>query len=433
MDLNQRFTELTGWNISHLIHSVVEAVADKSSYSLDDSLHSPNKGTLDHDCHQISGNKKTFTPSSSPSPSSPTSHLPSSSLSPLSSNQPHIPHSHLKSEADKANKMSPSLADVDDTAAFMVVARTFKMESNYGQPPVTDDCASDGAAEDHDASEAHTEPAETHFESVDGFEPPAAAVNDELIEFSAEKDDSVIETLSCNDQEVATSNTVITINSGAHTPVSQKLQEVVEENRENLTTFKSWGAPETRDKPAAQTRRVIIKDLPSSWTTPDKVLSLIHGGVIESISVTAAGNAHVLFCDFAACRAFYDKYPNGIDLDKERKFTAFVEIGKEVDVVSSQLSFHLSVGSTRVVRAVGVDMEVTMSELVKIATIGGRKVEKIIDSFVPGFPRSVNFRFCSIDDAVRFRGALVRNEDWEHCNVQYNTDPCEVATGYHAD
>ncbi|KAL4917491.1 cryptococcal mannosyltransferase 1-domain-containing protein [Aspergillus aurantiobrunneus] len=156
---------------------------------------------------------------------------------------------------------------------------------------------------------------------------------------------------------------------------------------------------------------------------PEKVLSLVHGGMIESVSITPSGNAHVLFCDPVACKAFYDKYPNGIDLDKERKFTVFVDLGEDVDVISSQLSFNLSVGSTRVVRAVGVEMGATMSEIVKIATANNRKVEKIIDSYVPGYPRSVSFRFCSIDDAVRFRAALVRNEEWEHCNVQYATDP----------
>lgn len=130
---------------------------------------------------------------------------------------------------------------------------------------------------------------------------------------------------------------------------------------------------------------MIIKNLPPSWSTADKVLSLVHGGMVESVSITPAGNAHVLFCDPVSCKMFYDKYPNGIDLDKERKFTVFVDRGEDVDVISSQLSFHLSVGSTRVVRAVGVDMGATMKEIVEIATANHRKVEKIIDSYVPGY------------------------------------------------
>ena len=131
-------------------------------------------------------------------------------------------------------------------------------------------------------------------------------------------------------------------------------------------------------------RTVTIRGLPSTWATPTKVLSLVHGGLIEHVHVSPVGTAQVRFCDADACQAFYDKYPNGIDLDKSRKVTVFVEFGKEVDVVSSQLSFNLSVGATRVVRAVGVDPDVTMNQMIRLATSQNRKIEKIIDSWVPG-------------------------------------------------
>ncbi|KAH8434803.1 uncharacterized protein LDX57_012436 [Aspergillus melleus] len=145
------------------------------------------------------------------------------------------------------------------------------------------------------------------------------------------------------------------------------------------------------------------------------------------------GTAQVRFCDADACQAFYDKYPNGIDLDKSRKVTAFVELGKEVDVVSSQLSFNLSVGATRVVRAVGVDADVNMNQMIRLSTSQNRKIEKIVDSWVPGEARSASFRFCTIEDAVRFRAAIIRDADWEQCNVQYGSDPCDLATGMHVD
>ena len=38
-------------------------------------------------------------------------------------------------------------------------------------------------------------------------------------------------------------------------------------------------------------------------------------------------------------------------------------------------------------------------------------------------PRNVIFRFCSIENAVHFHKMLVRDADWEHCNIQYGTDP----------
>ena len=135
---------------------------------------------------------------------------------------------------------------------------------------------------------------------------------------------------------------------------------------------------------ASRVRRIILRGLPATWCTPAKVLSLVHGGNIESVHVHGNGTAHILFCEHEACQAFYDKYPNGIDLDKERRITVFVEMGKEVDVVSSQLSFNLSVGSTRAVRAVGVDMNASMAQLYNMACGSGRKVEKILDSYVPG-------------------------------------------------
>lgn len=114
------------------------------------------------------------------------------------------------------------------------------------------------------------------------------------------------------------------------------------------------------------------------------MLSLVHGGVVESINITPSGSAHILFCDHEACKAFFAKYPNGIDLDKEGKLTAFVEMGTEVDVISSQLSFSLSVGATRAVRAVGVSMEFSMTKLMQVASVNNRKVEKVVDTCVPG-------------------------------------------------
>lgn len=131
-------------------------------------------------------------------------------------------------------------------------------------------------------------------------------------------------------------------------------------------------------------RRVILKGLPSSWRVPAKVLSLVHGGAVENIYISAAGNAIVHFCEPEACKTFYDRYPNGIYLDREKGLSAFVEIGNEVDVISSQLLQYLSVGASRVVRAVGVSENISMGQLHKISTLSNRKVERILDDFVVG-------------------------------------------------
>ena len=183
-----------------------------------------------------------------------------------------------------------------------------------------------------------------------------------------------------------------------------------DEDRENLAVFKTWGTPAARDKPgkifslclfrvltdkvillAARVRRIILTGLPSNWCAPARVLSLVHGGAIESIHISTSGNAHVIFCEHEACKAFFEQYPNGIDLDNGK--TIFVEMGKAVDVISSQLSFNLSVGSTRVVRAVGAEMDIGMGQLMKLASMNNRKVEKIIDTYLPGDVSPISLRW----------------------------------------
>lgn len=47
MALGKRFAELTGLNITNIIHNVVEAVAEKAAYGLEDSQHAPKNGNRD--------------------------------------------------------------------------------------------------------------------------------------------------------------------------------------------------------------------------------------------------------------------------------------------------------------------------------------------------------------------------------------------------
>ncbi|KKK12671.1 hypothetical protein ARAM_006322 [Aspergillus rambellii] len=417
MDLEKRFEELTGISIAGIIHSVVGVVADRSSHSLEESRHAP-KSIRDKASCSVAGDNTNF------------SHSKPILTPPTPSPQPSSPHQPRLSKASTAMAF---VADVDDTAAFMAAARAFRLDNNYGgsaaQPSNT---LSHQGSFEHNPEEAAVDTANDDFASTSNYEqaPNSGETRIAQLEPFDNSVNSNTQNAFLDSIDILPQNSTTT--SGAHTPVTEGNVKQ-EEDRENMITFSSWGTPAVRDKAAAQVRRIIIKGLPPSWGAPDKVLSLIHGGLIENVSITPSGNAHVLFCEHSACKAFYDKYPNGIVLDKERKLSVFVDMGTQVDVVSSNLSFNLSVGSTRVVRAVGVDMEITMTNLFEIASANNRRVEKIVDTFVPGCPRIVNFRFCSIDDAVRFRAALVRSEEWEHCNVQYTTDPCEVATGYHSD
>ncbi|OGM46281.1 hypothetical protein ABOM_005319 [Aspergillus bombycis] len=427
-------------NVTGVIHSVFESFLERNAApTLDESRHAPSS----EDQEIVISANSPSTSSAAGYKTPPVFHTPSPSPSLPSSYPSNINDSHISSGGKPPTKMYP-IADVDDTAGFMAAARALKLDPNAYRKASSIVAISEDASSEHSSlSKSHDDVAKNPT-STDDFvltstpnEPntPAESQVKSDADFAGLGNDSTLtsfvgQTVPLEVAEQSSTPKFVSADTFVNTSHASVERE---EGREHQTTFETWGTPEIRDKPAARVRRVIIRGLPSTWKTPARVLSLIHGGTIESISVTPSGTAQVLFCEHEACKAFYNKYPNGIDLDKERKVTVFVEMGKEVDVVSSQLSFSLSTGATRAVRAVGVDLDVTMCQLSELATGNHRKVEKILDNYVPGEARNVIFRFCSIDDAVRFRAVLIRNESWEQCNIQYAADPCELATGYHTN
>ncbi|CAF9933049.1 hypothetical protein IMSHALPRED_009056 [Imshaugia aleurites] len=212
-----------------------------------------------------------------------------------------------------------------------------------------------------------------------------------------------------------------------------------DEDLEHQTVFSAWPKQEERSRPAAKTRKVIIKDLPHG-STATFVASLVYGGPVEEIHIrsSAAGDlsAVIRFMDAEDCMRFYNETSNGLVYKKdakERELVLFVELSKDVDVVGGLLQNWIVSGVTRCVRAVGVETDWGMDGLRKIAERKNRKVEKIVDGQNPGGARSVVFRFCKVEDAVQFRAALSRDEEWEHCNIHYAADPCAAATGVHLE
>ena len=157
----------------------------------------------------------------------------------------------------------------------------------------------------------------------------------------------------------------------------------------------------------------------------------------------------MLFADAEVAKKYYDTYPYGLEFKYGmRKHVAFVEMGKEVDVLSSLLRGHIEAGASRVVRATGADEDWGMRALSKVAEGKTRKVEGIADywrdevspvsSTIPQRltscqVRTIVFRFTNIPDAVQFRGQLMRDYDWEMCNIQFVDDPCAKATGVHIE
>ncbi|KAL1953810.1 hypothetical protein VTO42DRAFT_2137 [Malbranchea cinnamomea] len=210
-----------------------------------------------------------------------------------------------------------------------------------------------------------------------------------------------------------------------------------EEDRENQHYFKTWGPVAPRSTPRSETRKVILKNIPPWLSAPDKIFSLIHGGQVESMSILPSGTvAQVVFCDAAACRRYYDMYPNGLEVNHNgRTAVIFVDMdSREPDVMSSRIREAIEKGSSRVVRAIGADLNLSMVNMINLAEGNNLKLEKITDIYVPSTQvRTVRFRFCSIDHALRFRATLTRLDEWEQANVQFVTDPCEVANGFHWD
>ena len=113
---------------------------------------------------------------------------------------------------------------------------------------------------------------------------------------------------------------------------------------------------------------------------------MIFGGTIDTFSISPTGTlAQVLFCDAVACKNYYDAHPNGLVINNMgRRGVVFVDLGNEVDVVSSQLRTYLGIGATRVVRAVGVDMTLSMQALFNLAGDRSLKLESVVDTCATG-------------------------------------------------
>lgn len=185
-------------------------------------------------------------------------------------------------------------------------------------------------------------------------------------------------------------------------------------------------------------------------------MSLIYGGPLESINIRdsistrsaasiAKVSASVRFLHAADCQRFYDDTSNGLVYGKDlqnREKVVYVELAQDVDVVGGMLSQWIDTGASRCVRAAPVEEEAAAGafgrrSLWELAGRQGRKVEGMEEGRTPmraggqGNRRYVVWRFCEIKDAVAFRGALVRDEEWETCNVTFADDPCALAQGVH--
>ena len=129
---------------------------------------------------------------------------------------------------------------------------------------------------------------------------------------------------------------------------------------------------------AARVRKVIISGLATSegqdaGRAIERLItsSIVFGGPLESISKGSKYAAVVTFLDADDCKRFYDATPNGIDfVQGGKKRTAFVELGKDVDVVGGQLKELIDQGARRCVRAIGNDFDIKVADLKKDPQVG---------------------------------------------------------------
>ena len=181
------------------------------------------------------------------------------------------------------------------------------------------------------------------------------------------------------------------------------------------------------------------------------VQSLIHSGMIDQFHLTGS-SAYVSFCDPDRCEEYFSKYvkTNGLLFKREgRQYIIRVSKIRDVEPISSQLRTQLDCGATRCVKAVGAKEDLRIGTLHRMAAEKHRKVEKVLDSYsgttevsimvqapqrdetnaaCPVQTRTVIFRFTNIGDAVNFKAQLTRDEDWEHCNIQFTADPCGLSS-----
>ena len=113
-------------------------------------------------------------------------------------------------------------------------------------------------------------------------------------------------------------------------------------------------------------------------STEQLVSKLVFGGPLESITGITETSAVVLFLDADDCERFYNATANGITYRKSKdpkERVAFVELGKEVDVILGQLRERIAQGATRCVTAIGNDYEVNPWKLNYLSTAGVSEIK----------------------------------------------------------
>ncbi|XP_014552893.1 hypothetical protein COCVIDRAFT_41025 [Bipolaris victoriae FI3] len=202
-----------------------------------------------------------------------------------------------------------------------------------------------------------------------------------------------------------------------------------------IDNMKTWPTAEKRSSSAAA-RTCILKGV-SAVTSINQLQALVWGGRLESISMPEPGssNALVKFLTADGCKKFHADTVNGIEVAGDKKSAVvFVELAEGPNSTNDVIQGCIDNGMTRCVRAIG-KVDYTDAQLMGFAKgksqINKREVDCIKHGKNTRGHEYTEFRFANIYHALNFRRELTDNEDWEHCNIGYAPDPCELATGVH--
>lgn len=135
-----------------------------------------------------------------------------------------------------------------------------------------------------------------------------------------------------------------------------------------------WRSLATQPAPMKTTTTpvVVFKNLPD-WANVSDVLSLVHGGVVDRVSIEN-GEAVVIFTDAGDCKRYAALYQKGIRIAGDGEQVVTVELSEQSDVIDAKHDEAIKAGATRVVRAVPVLQTLTFAQL---QAVGQQDVYKL--------------------------------------------------------
>ncbi|KAA8617885.1 hypothetical protein PtrSN002B_006406 [Pyrenophora tritici-repentis] len=153
------------------------------------------------------------------------------------------------------------------------------------------------------------------------------------------------------------------------------------------------------------------------------------------MSEPGSSTAVVKFLSAEGCDKYHKETANGIKVVGDMK-TVIIEVEKTdgPNSINDVIRNCIEQGVTRCVRATG-EMDKDDMTLMKLARGNSHAHKREVDRIKRGKNKQghayIEFRFANIYHALQFKRELHALEEWEHCNVQYIADPCEVAKGIH--